>query len=123
MSDRRAPGELEAEVLGALWAADRPLTPADVRDQVPGELAYTTILTILRRLFDKNLVVRHPTAGSRAFAYAPAIDQAEHAATQMHAFLEQGSDRQAVLARFLGRLSPDEQTALRNLLRTGRGGR
>ncbi|MGH3825752.1 MAG: BlaI/MecI/CopY family transcriptional regulator, partial [Pseudonocardiaceae bacterium] len=44
---RRAAGELEAEVLAALWAADGPLTAAHVRRAVSGGLAYNTVQTIL----------------------------------------------------------------------------
>jgi predicted transcriptional regulator len=119
MTDRRAPGELEGEVLAALWAADRAMTPAQVREEIPGDLAYTTVLTILRRLYDKGVLLREPVDGSRAFAYAPAMDEAEHAAEQMHAYLESGSNREAVLTRFLGRLTAAERSTLSSLLRKG----
>jgi predicted transcriptional regulator len=120
VAERRGPGELEAEVLGALWASSSALTPSDVRDLLPGDLAYTTVLTILRRLHDKGLVVREQPAGSRAYAYAPAVEQAELAAKQMHAFMAAGDDRRAVLARFLGRLSAADRRTLKDLL-GGRG--
>src|SRR3977135_1309342 len=58
MTSRRAAGELEAEVLAALWAADGPLTTADVRHAVGGGLAYNTVQTILVRLYDKGLIDR-----------------------------------------------------------------
>lgn len=117
MHERRGPGELEGEVLAALWTSGEPLTPAEVRDLLPGDLAYTTILTILRRLYDKDLVVRERVEGSRAFAYAPVMDQAEHAAEQMHAHLGASTDRDAVLARFLGRLDARDRRTLSTLLR------
>jgi predicted transcriptional regulator len=123
VQDRRASGELEAEVLGVLWAADRPLTPGEVREQVDGDLAYTTVMTILRRLFEKDLLVRERADGGRAFAYAPAVEHADFAADQMHAVLDSGIDRTAVLARFLGRLSPAERRALTSLLGSDRRGR
>src|SRR5436190_1121592 len=46
---RRAAGELEREVLGVLWASQRPLTPAEVQTAI-GEIAYNTVHTILTRL-------------------------------------------------------------------------
>ena len=55
---RRARGELESEVMAALWAADRPLTPADVQVVLGGGLAYNTVQTILIRLLEKDLVRR-----------------------------------------------------------------
>ena len=44
---RRAAGELEAAVLAVLQAAGSPLSPGEVRDRLGGELAYTTVVTIL----------------------------------------------------------------------------
>ena len=40
---RRAAGELETEVLGALWAAGKPLTPSVV---VPLKVALVVIVTV-----------------------------------------------------------------------------
>ena len=117
MGSRRGFGELEAEVLATLWAADGPLTAAEVREQLGGDLAYTTVLTILRRLFDKSIAVRTPADSGRAYRYAPALEQAEHAAQQMHAFMTSSSDSRAVLARFLGHLSAADRRTLSTLLR------
>jgi predicted transcriptional regulator len=51
MSARRGMGELEAEVMARLWSAGIPLTPSEVRDALGSELAYTTVMTILGRLW------------------------------------------------------------------------
>ena len=112
---RRAAGELEADVLATLWAADGPLTAGQVRERLSGELAYTTVLTILTRLHTKGAVTRAPAG--RGHAYAPAYDEAELASSRMHAVLDRGSDREAVLARFVGDLSEDDERTLFNLLR------
>lgn len=114
---RRGPGELEAEVLTTLWAADTPLTAAEVRGELGTDLAGTTVITILNRLVDKELVERARTPGERAYRYAATHGRAEHAAERMYAFLETGADRGAVLARFIGRLSAADRRAMLNLLR------
>ena len=114
---RRAPGELEAETLAALWASDHPLTAAEVQAQLGGELAATTVITILGRLVAKDMVVRSRADSERVFRYAPTHERAEHAAEQMFAFLGTGDDRRAVLARFLGRLSAADRRAIADLLR------
>ncbi|MFB7511435.1 BlaI/MecI/CopY family transcriptional regulator, partial [Streptomyces broussonetiae] len=75
---RRARGELESSVLAALWAADGPLTARQVLERLPGELAYTTVLTILSRLYDKGMLVRHREG--RGYAYEPGRDEASHTA-------------------------------------------
>ncbi|MEU9987147.1 BlaI/MecI/CopY family transcriptional regulator [Streptomyces sp. NPDC048045] len=111
---RRARGELESDVLAALWAADGPLTAREVRKQVPGDLAYTTVLTILTRLHEKGMLVRHREG--RGYAYEPARDEASHTAHRMHSLLEGGSDREAVLARFVSELSAQDEHLLHQLL-------
>ncbi|MFJ8592367.1 BlaI/MecI/CopY family transcriptional regulator [Streptomyces sp. NPDC093598] len=113
-SRRRARGELESSVLAALWAADGPLTAREVRDRLPGDLAYTTVLTILSRLYDKGMLIRHREG--RGYAYEPGRDEASHTAERMRTLLERGSDREAVLARFVSELSEHDERLLHRLL-------
>jgi len=111
---KRPAGALEAEILAALWAADRPLTPAEVNEQVGGDLAYTTAMTALTRLYEKGAVKRQKVG--RAFAYTPLLDEPGIAAARMRELLESGDDREAVLARFVGSLSEEEEELLTELL-------
>lgn len=110
---RREAGQLENEVLAVLWAAEEPLTPTQIQSAVEG-VAYNTVHTILTRLLDKQQVVRGLHNGRPA--YVPAKDAAQTAADRMHALLEASTDRDAILARFVSNLSPDEEAALRALL-------
>jgi predicted transcriptional regulator len=112
---RRPAGELEAAVLAALWAAGEPLTPPQVQLALGGDLARTTVATILARLHAKGTVVRSRTG--RAYTYTPAVeDEAALAARRMHTELDKRDDRSGVLARFVSRLSPDDEQVLRALL-------
>jgi predicted transcriptional regulator len=111
---RRGAGQLEAEILSALQATDRPLTPSEVQARIGGELAYNTVHTILKRLWDKGLVIRD--AEGRRGAYLPAKDATERAAQVMHDVLHRESDRAAVLQRFVTGLGPDDEAMLRRLL-------
>ena len=114
---RRHPGELEASVLAVLWAGERALTPGDIQRAIGGDLARTTVNTILTRLFDKGVVVR--TRVGRAFAYAPAQEAQDApglAARRMRSELEKEADRSIVLARFVSGLSEDDEQVLRALL-------
>ncbi|MGH3785641.1 MAG: BlaI/MecI/CopY family transcriptional regulator [Pseudonocardiaceae bacterium] len=115
---RRAAGELEAEVLAALWAADGPLAAAQVRQAVGSELAYNTVQTILVRLFDKGLIDR--VADGRRHEYFPVKGAEDLAAEQMQALLSRGRDRQAVLQRFATSLSAEDARVLRAMLRRRR---
>jgi predicted transcriptional regulator len=112
---RRPAGALESEVLTALWAAGRPLTPAEVRDELAGDLAYTTVMTALARLHDKGVVER--ARSGRAYAYRPAVDQAAAVAERMAAALAETQDREGVLASFVGSLSERDERLLAELLR------
>ncbi|MGW0994887.1 BlaI/MecI/CopY family transcriptional regulator [Streptomyces sp. NPDC002520] len=111
---KRARGELESDVLAVLWAADAPSTARQVQERLPGNLAYTTVLTILSRLYGKGVLVRHREG--RGYAYEPARDEASHTAHRMHSLLEGGSDREAVLARFVSELSARDEQMLQQLL-------
>ncbi len=111
---RRSAGALESAVLGALWAADTPQTPAAILTSVGGGLAYNTVHTILTRLVDKGLVARTVHAGHRA--YTPVLDAAQLAAQRMRRALEAGGDHTRVLQHFVTSLSSDEEQALRALL-------
>ena len=116
---RRARGTLEQEVFAALAAAREPMTPAQVRDQLGRDLAYTTVMTVLARLSDKGLVTRERVG--RAYAYRAVRDEAEVTARQMQRLLDAGDDRAAVLSRFVGVLSDDDEQLLIDLLRRAEG--
>lgn len=111
---RRGRGNLESEVLAALWAAGRPLTPAETVEAIGGDLAYTTVQTTLNRMLAKGAVRREPVG--RAFAYSPVLDQAGVVASRMRAVLDTSSDDHAVLTRFIGTLSVEQERALAQLL-------
>src|SRR5438445_13532046 len=104
MSDeRRPPGMLEDEVLAALWAGGRPMSPAEVQAELGGRSAYTTVMTTLARLCRKGLATREPTG--RGYTYAPTVDEASHTAQAMNELLARRRDRAAVLAEFVSGLA------------------
>ena len=111
---RRAPGALEAEVLTILWEAEGPLAPAEVQDRLEGDLAYTTVVTILSRLYDKGVAAREKQG--RSFRYHAVEDEAGLAARQMTKVLDNEPDRPSVLARFVSNLSKSDERELRKLL-------
>lgn len=111
---RRAAGELEAAALAVLQSAGTPLTPAQVRDALEGDLAYTTVVTILSRLHAKGVLTR--LRAGRAYSYTPVADQPGLAARRMRGVLDAEADREAVLARFVSGLSPADEQALRRML-------
>lgn len=113
-SGRRAAGALENEVMGVLQHAGRPLNAADVQALLAGELAYTTVVTILSRMYDKGLLTR--VKEGRAFRYAPVSDEPGLVARRMHHAMAAEPDHEAVLARFVDSLSEQDERLLRELL-------
>ncbi|MET9689979.1 BlaI/MecI/CopY family transcriptional regulator [Streptomyces sp. NPDC006514] len=111
---RRPHGELVADVLAVLWAAEQPLTPQQINAALDRDLARTTVTTVLTRLYEKGTVVR--TREGRGFAYAAADDAAGLAAGRMRRELEREPQRDLVLKRFVSSLSGDDEEALRRLL-------
>lgn len=115
-------GELESQVMDVLWEADGPRTPRDVHAVLGAErdLAYTTVMTILVRLWQKGLVVREPQG--RSFAYRPVESRDERVANRMRDLLARAGDRTAALTGFIESLPADEVDELRRILDRGGAG-
>jgi predicted transcriptional regulator len=111
---RLANGKREAEVLAVLRSAPEPLTPRAVREVMDDDLSYSTVVTILTRLYEKDVLTRVPRG--RAFAYAPATDEPGFAARRMRQAMEEVPDRETVLTRFVDDLSSGDEALLRRLL-------
>ena len=111
---RRGAGELEAAVLEVLQRSGSALSPGEVRELIGGDLAYTTVVTILSRLHAKGVLDRRKSG--RAYRYAPVADSPGLAARRMARVLDEQADRAAVLARFVSALSDRDEELLRRML-------
>ena len=111
---RRPRGSLERDIRGVLAANGQPMTPARVRDVLGGDLAYTTVMTVLARMHDKGEVTR--TAAGRGYAYTIEDPAAVTAHRMRQLLADDGADRAAVLTRFVGALEPGDEDLLRALL-------
>ncbi|MCK9878242.1 BlaI/MecI/CopY family transcriptional regulator [Frankia sp. Ag45/Mut15] len=111
---KRPSGDLERSVMRVLQAAGRPLTPREIQPLVGSDLAYTTVLTIVTRLYDKGLVERE--RAGRAFAYRPVADEPGLAVRRLHQIIDGEPDREIVLSRFLGSLSKRDEHLIRQML-------
>jgi predicted transcriptional regulator len=114
----RGRGQLEQEILACLASSGTPMTPAEVLDDLGQDLAYTTVMTTLSRMFAKHALVREPRG--RAYAYSlPAGVGAAHAsmtAFHMQRLLDGDDDRAGVLAQFVAHLEPEDEQVLARLL-------
>lgn len=113
-------GSLEAAVLEVLWSSDSPLKPGEVLDrlEIVPPVSYSTVLTILRRLWKKD-IVRRARAG-KAFCYEPVNSRDEQIARTMADAFAGASDPDAALGHFVDRLSRRHANALERLLGRGR---
>ena len=110
---RRQKGQLESEILAALWSSNDPMTSAQVLDAIGSDIAYVTVLSTLIRLHERGALEREKVG--RAHVYRPVRSRAEAAATDMRAMLDGGGDHEQVLARFLDLLPPKDRATLRSL--------
>ena len=67
-------GTLERDVMDVLWARG-DLAVRDVQAQLNRQIAYTTVMTTLDRLFKKGVL--HRRQAGRAFLYSAALSRAE----------------------------------------------
>ncbi|MBP3036802.1 BlaI/MecI/CopY family transcriptional regulator [Arthrobacter sp. zg-ZUI100] len=118
-------GELERATMDLLWESSEAATANELREKLAEAnpsagtglgkgLAVTTILTVLSRLEKKGLVQRERNI--RPHRYRAITSKAEHTAELMHEVLGSVTDREAVLARFVGSVSVKEAETLRRLL-------
>ena len=90
------------------------MRPSEVRALTSGNLAYTSVATVLTRLWEKGLVERIQVG--RAFAYSSAVSRDEWDSRRMAAVLDEAPDHHALLAKFVGRLSKKDLADLRRVL-------
>lgn len=115
-------GDLERSVMDLLWDSANARTATAIRDDLANgktvgagkELALTTILTVLSRLEAKGFVCR--ARHIRPHLFHATTTRADHMAELMHEVLGTAPDREAVLARFVGQVSPAEAASLRRML-------
>lgn len=108
-------GDLERAVMDHLWNAGGPQTVRQVHYglRVQRDWAYTTVMTVLRRLACKDLVIQ--LRDDRAYRYFPAYSRDELIAGLMVDLLDQVCDkggRRAALMHFVEKVGADEAGTL-----------
>jgi len=109
-------GSLEAEIMEILWRHNGWLTAPEVHQQLNErrDLAYTTVSTVLIRLWNKGLLERQREG--RAQAYCALMSREQFAAARMAEVLGRIEDRPGVLTRFVDALPASERAQLRRML-------
>jgi len=112
-------GDLERLVMEVLWDTVTPQTVRDVHARVTArhELAYTTVMTVLRRLAEKGLVIQD--RGERAHRYCAAHTRDELVAGVMMDALDQvlgSGDKRSALVHFAERVDSEDLHVLQQAL-------
>ena len=109
-------GELEAEIMDAIWGAEGPLSVREVHTVLNARrpLAYTTIQTVTEILRQKGWLTR--TKDGRAYRYQASSSREEYAAGLIDEVFASGADRTATLVRLVETMDPGEVAQLRAAL-------
>lgn len=104
-------------MIEVVWDRGGWLTTREVLDDLTGQrkLAYTTVMTILVRLWRKGLLERRKDG--RAFAYHAVHTREQWTARRMGELLAVADNRSAALSHFVGDMSKADVDQLRRLLR------
>ena len=99
-----------------LWSCpdDDHLSVREVAERLDADIAYTTVMTLMSRLYDKGLLGRRRQG--RGYAYQAVVTQSRYQAGMMSSALARDADVPEVLLHFVGDLTPTEQSTLRALL-------
>lgn len=112
-------GELQLEVMRALWRLGEPSGVEAVRAALPSRHrgAYTTVQTILNRLAERELLGRDRKG--KAILYETKVSEAEYYSRSVRAALADASDdaRRTALARLVGDMKPGELDEIEALAR------
>lgn len=103
----------ELDIMKVLWARGAA-TVAEVQDQIDDELAYTTVLTIIRTLEAKGHV-GHEESGGRAYLYFPKTVRRDAARAALRHVLDTVFD--GAPDRLVSRLLTDERMTPEQLRR------
>jgi predicted transcriptional regulator len=121
MDVRFTPRELD--IMTVLWEQG-PSTVSEVQAALPDELAYTTVLTLLRVLEEKGHV-SHTTEG-RAHRYAPCVERLAAGKSALRRIKDRlfGGSPELLLTRLVedDDLTEDELRRMRDLLERRLGG-
>ncbi len=96
-----------------LWEEKQGLTPRQVHTRLRPvhDVAYTTVTTVITRLWNKGLLSRVSEGSS--FCYSTSETQQQYAARRMQEILDSVFDRSLTLTRFMGDLTEADMRLLR----------
>ncbi|CAI7977353.1 MULTISPECIES: BlaI/MecI/CopY family transcriptional regulator [unclassified Parafrankia] len=115
--------DLEAAIMDRVWSARGPVAVRDVRELLSPTrvLAYTTVMTVMDRLYRKGWLTRERSG--RSYHYQPVLSRSAHTARMMRSVLAEADDRGLALLHFVEAMDPGEYETLREAVRWHAGNR
>ena len=104
-------GELETALMDFMWRRGE-LNVTDAQAQFAPNLAYTTVMTTMSRLWKKGLLKRRKVG--KGYFYVPALTEREYQDQLTHHLLEmalnEGVNTGAVMSHFVDVVGADKET-------------
>ncbi len=116
--------DAELEVMRVLWSEGKPMTSAEIRDQLQDKAKWekSTVLTLIRRLVEKRMVSCRKL---EHLQYTPLVSKKEYQDSRTRKLIDtlyDGSVRNLVVALcHHGGLTPEDREELQKLLERGLG--
>lgn len=118
-NDMQLQGELQIEVMRALWRLGRAASVDDVRSELPERQqgAYTTVQTVLNRLAERGMLLRDRQG--KAIFYAAKISEADYYSRSLRQTLARASEeaRRSAVAQLVSDMDAGERTEIEALAR------
>jgi predicted transcriptional regulator len=118
MAKRAIPGfgELETAIMDVVWLTN-PISVRDVLQKLDRGCAYTTVMTVMQRLFDKGMLKRKLI--ENAYQYEPAMPKQQFVEQTVRKTVDQLCDGfgDLALAHFVDALDDVDEKRLEKLRR------
>lgn len=106
--------------MDALWRSGKACSGLEIQTELSkpadrGELALTTVLTVLQRLTDKGLVIK-VAAGGRSVKFQAALTREQQSAQALINILRADQDSELTLTHFVGALTEQQRDVLNRAL-------
>ena len=114
-------GELESEIMEILWNKKGPVSVKSVTETLnrKRKIAYTTVMTIMCRLVNKSILMRH--LDGQCYLYKPKVTKEQFIARAVHTIFSStvSSLGEGVFAHFvkeIQKISPNRRQELLKIL-------
>jgi predicted transcriptional regulator len=111
-------GSLESEIMELIWR-ESPASVRDIYEQLLSrrQIAYTTVMTVLNRLYDKGMLKREQVG--RAYLYTPTQTRAEYCSDTVRTVMKGliSGFGEPALSHFVDSVDEHDTTELDDLIR------